>query len=444
MACVRAITRRATLMGMAALLPRRAAADVLQLLGGAGSSGTGVGSTFPIRASSNGRYFVTAQGQPWLMVADSACSVSRIIRSQIQTYVSTRASQGFNTLQIDCVTPNYGGLNPNGIATDEGYTPWGATPFTTYETVNYWPKIDWIVQLCASYNILAFLNPYLQGGNSDLGNAGVAAATAYGTFLGNRYKNSPNVMWYFGNDYVVGSTTDFNAETALLQAIRNAGDTHMRTMEVGLGTGNGDWSFEEVAGGYGSFAANLEINGVYSAAPLYAPMISGYNAPSVSFAGQAGTNRTSGTPAPIIMLESGYEFGHTGGAGYDYGTRVNLRREAYSGPATSTATSTPSAAMSIRATARSAATPAAGGTTSSRRARPTSASGRRSSSPSPGRPWCLTRPTSSAQQVTARRILCTRGMATGPAATPTTTSRSRPTRSVRSLSPTSRSATPTR
>ena len=199
------------------------------------------------------------------------CSVSRIIRSQIQTYVSTRASQGFNTLQIDCVTPNYGGLNPNGIATDEGYTPWGATPFTTYETVNYWPKIDWIVQLCASYNILAFLNPYLQGGNSDLGNAGVAAATAYGTFLGNRYKNSPNVMWYFGNDYVVGSTTDFNAETALLQAIRNAGDTHMRTMEVGLGTGNGDWSFEEVAGGYGSFAANLEINGVYSAAPLYAP-----------------------------------------------------------------------------------------------------------------------------------------------------------------------------
>ena len=65
-----AVTRRAALAGLSALLPRRAGADDLMLFGGDGNTGTGRSSLFPIRASSSGPYLVNNAGEPWLMVAN--------------------------------------------------------------------------------------------------------------------------------------------------------------------------------------------------------------------------------------------------------------------------------------------------------------------------------------------------------------------------------------
>ena len=160
MAYVTAITRRAALMGMAALLPCRAAADVLQLLGGASSSGTGVGSTFPIRASSNGRYLVDNYGNPWLMVADSGQNMPHLNSADTQTYINARASQGFNAIQFDLVSTAYIQNNNANLANGDGDAPFSSgTNIASTPNATYWNKMDQWVALLASHNMVAILNP---------------------------------------------------------------------------------------------------------------------------------------------------------------------------------------------------------------------------------------------------------------------------------------------
>ena len=73
------------------------------------------------------------------------------------------------------------------------------------------------VALCAQYGLWVLLNPYPPN-NGDLRRAGATACQAFGQFVGNRYKNFPNVGWQFGNDYKVGS--EDSAMAALIKGVQ--------------------------------------------------------------------------------------------------------------------------------------------------------------------------------------------------------------------------------
>ena len=47
----------------------------------------------------------------------------------------------------------------------------------------------------------------------------------YGQYLGNRYKNKANIIWQFGNDNL-----DTNSQHAIVRGIKEAGDTHLMTV----------------------------------------------------------------------------------------------------------------------------------------------------------------------------------------------------------------------
>src|SRR5262245_19805743 len=116
-----AVPRRTILTALAALLPHRAGADNLKLLGGDGSSS--VGRAFPIRTSSSGRYLVDNFGNPWLMVADSGQCMSRLTTRgspNASTYVVQRARQGFNAIQFDLVSTPYVHNRNTNYANDDG------------------------------------------------------------------------------------------------------------------------------------------------------------------------------------------------------------------------------------------------------------------------------------------------------------------------------------
>ena len=328
-----AITRRAALVGLLALLPRRAVSDDSQLLGEARSR-TGVGNLFPIRASSSGAYLVDATGNPWLMVGDSAQNLmGNLPHADAQLYLSTRGSQGFNAIQFDCVSTLYINNNNANYATPDGITPFSpATSYVTSPNPTYFARVDQYVNLCAQFGMVAILNPYETGGGiNDLVNAGTTACNAYGRWLGNRYNNFPNVMWQLGNDCDCSSQTVLNVIQALAQGLLATAPNQLVTMQWWT-TGNSVSStafdssnYGRNRGTYGTLRNLLQMNGIYTYAPTYFESMVGYNTAAHAFGGVAGTNASPQKPS--ILLEANYEFENINGDGG--GTPLGLRRQGY-------------------------------------------------------------------------------------------------------------------
>ncbi len=95
----------------------------------------------------------------------------------------------------------------------------GVAPFTSgnspsnydlYQprTPAYWSIVDNMVATAAKYNVVVFMNT-LETGSwlTTLENNGATKAFNYGVFLGNRYKNSPNIVWEEGNDFQTWDTS---------------------------------------------------------------------------------------------------------------------------------------------------------------------------------------------------------------------------------------------
>lgn len=203
--------------------------NVVVTVAGAASNGafftvtpaSGANVKFPIRASANGRYFTDANGVPWLMVADAAHHLmSSLPQASLTSYLADRQTNGFNA--IDFYGSNPSSSSSNGAAQD------GTLPFTvgsnmaTYDlcgtftppysctspNLAYWAEVDNVVNQATGHNIVALMNP-LPWGNGFSGaftnsiNSANSGQKIYnfGLWLGNRYKNFPNIIWYVGQDF---------------------------------------------------------------------------------------------------------------------------------------------------------------------------------------------------------------------------------------------------
>src|SRR5262249_53692942 len=88
---------------------------IVAATGTAAGTGTAAAqfSRFPLSVSSNGRYLVDAAGSPFFMIGDAAQSgAASPTLAEFQTYVDTRKSQGFNTININFIEHKYCGNPP--------------------------------------------------------------------------------------------------------------------------------------------------------------------------------------------------------------------------------------------------------------------------------------------------------------------------------------------
>ena len=61
---------------------------------------------------------------------------------------------------------------------------------------------------------------------------GATKAFNYGAYLGNRYKNSPNIIWMSGNDFAPGATRPTrNLVLQVMQGIHRTDPNHIQTIE---------------------------------------------------------------------------------------------------------------------------------------------------------------------------------------------------------------------
>jgi hypothetical protein len=198
-------------------------------------------TAFPVRFSANGRYLEDQAGRPWRIQADAAWTMSaKATSAQVDTYLADRKAKGFNAFYLMAmVHPGGYASVPNAPANAAGALPFAGAPFLS-PSEPYWAFIDTIVDKAAAQGIAVMLAyDYLgwQGGSmgwaTEVGALTEAQATAWGTWLGNRYASRSNVIWFAAGDYrpPSGSPLERNV-VATIRAIKAAGANQVFMAEL--------------------------------------------------------------------------------------------------------------------------------------------------------------------------------------------------------------------
>ena len=161
----------------------------------------------------NPHYLSFQDGKPFFWLADTGWEMlHRLNRAEIETYLENRRSKGFNVIQTvlisefihsDKLTNFYN----DSIFINENPERPAVTPGNNAdiaEEYDYWDHVDFAVKTAESKGIyLAFLPGWGEWvtprSDKALFNTKDQAYN-YGWFLGNRYRDSPNVIWILGGD----------------------------------------------------------------------------------------------------------------------------------------------------------------------------------------------------------------------------------------------------
>lgn len=178
----------------------------------------------PLKVSDNSRYLIHENGTPFFWLGETGWLMpERLNRDEVNFYLSRCAKAGYNVVQVQTVNavPAY---NVYGQSSH----PFGYD-FTNIDqsgTYGYWNHMDYIIQT-AERNGIYIGMVCIWGGLVKNGLMTKEEAIKYGTFLANRYKDSPNIVWIIGGD-IQGNIQTPVWET-LARTIRNIDSNHLMT-----------------------------------------------------------------------------------------------------------------------------------------------------------------------------------------------------------------------
>ena len=262
---------------------------------------------YPLKVSKNRRYLVDQRGRPFMIVGDAPQSmIGNLSLQDAAMYIRNRRRAGFNTLWVSLICVEYNRCRADGTTYD------GIKPFTTegdLSTPNpkYFARADAMLRLAARSGMIVFLDPIETGGWLDvLRHNGVAKARAYGRFVGRRYRRFKNIVWMSGNDFQTWrNRSDDALVLAVAKGIRSVDKADLQTVELNYPTSG---SLDDAR-----WRPVINIDAAYTYWPTYAQVLKEYNRPS---------------PAPVVMVEAGYEFEQNEGD-FSKGDPPILRRQEY-------------------------------------------------------------------------------------------------------------------
>lgn len=246
---------------------------------------------YPLKKSPNGRYFVDQAGVPVLVHGEAPWSlIGELTREEVIYYLDDCAERKFNSLIV---------TSPEGVFTSNPpNNAYGVAPFLTpgrFDTPNepYFEHADWVIQEAANRGIQIVLAPaYL--GHPDEGwydhvrdDNTEQMMREYGVWVGNRYKNTPNLMFHWGNEPVPLDVVRTKVR-AMAQGLRSVDASHLTTYHS---------SSEESTYNVWNIAQEtwLDFNNIYTYQPVW----------------QSALNNYAFSPTtPFILFESKYENEH--------------------------------------------------------------------------------------------------------------------------------------
>jgi hypothetical protein len=160
----------------------------------------------PIIVAANPHFLALQDGTPFFWLADTAWLLfSKLTRDETEKYLDDRARKGFNVLQVMVLQspamhsaagvpalidgdPSKPRLDPEGKPGQE----------------SFWDHVDWVIDRAAARGIYLALVP-AWGSLVKSGKLNERNAAAYATFLAQRYKSKPNIIWVIGGDIQGGN-----------------------------------------------------------------------------------------------------------------------------------------------------------------------------------------------------------------------------------------------
>lgn len=144
----------------------------------------------------------------------------RLNRDEVAFYLKSCHDAGYNMAQVQVLNgvPSY---NIYGVPSHDKQGK-----LLTSVPYSYWDHLDYIVDVTAQNDIYIGM-VCIWGGLVKAGKLSIEQAKTYGTFLANRYKDCPNIVWIIGGD-IQGNIKPEVWET-LATAIKSIDHNHLMT-----------------------------------------------------------------------------------------------------------------------------------------------------------------------------------------------------------------------
>lgn len=167
------------------------------------SSGQAV---FPLQRTLEGRYFVDAAHQPFMITGDSPWSlIADLTKGEAELYLKDRQSRGFNTLLVNLIEHHFA---RNAPANAYGEYPFLVDGDFSSFNLDYFDHAAWILERACQFGFLVLLAPAYagygggdQGWYDDMVASGTDRLRSYGRFIGERFGHLSNIVWVQGGDY---------------------------------------------------------------------------------------------------------------------------------------------------------------------------------------------------------------------------------------------------
>jgi hypothetical protein len=236
--------------------------------------------------------------------------------ADVETYLQDRASRHFSALWVYPID-NYD--QTNAPKDYYGNVPFDGPKNFTNEDATYWAHIDYVVQRIAAYGMTAFMNVAFVGDvgtsyyMSSILSSSDKVMTAYGAWIGNRYKDYPNIVWVIGGDAETTVSGLYEKLNDIAVGILSVDPNHLFTLEgcaeslcgYGNTTTYEDWTAANV----GTTPVPMNLNWIYNEAQSVG------NSCAASYAS---------APYPNLIGEDTYELEYSI-------TELQLREELYQG-----------------------------------------------------------------------------------------------------------------
>jgi hypothetical protein len=266
--------------------------------------GTGAKATmpaYPLKVSANRRYLLDQKDAPFLIAGESPQALMvNVSEEDAEAFFANRQSHGFNTVWINLLCRPYTGGRPDG-STYDGILPFATADDLSTPNPTYFDRCDRMLRLAGRHGLLVMLDPIETGDFLKvMVQNGPNKCRDFGRYLGARYRDFDNLLWFHGNDYQTWhDPANDAAVTAVALGIKEKDARHLHTIELDY----------EVSGSLDdpNWAPIINLCGSYTYFPTYAQVLKDYN-------------RTNFMP--VCMIESDYEFERDS-------TPAMLRRQEY-------------------------------------------------------------------------------------------------------------------
>ncbi|MCB9134593.1 MAG: DUF4038 domain-containing protein [Anaerolineales bacterium] len=256
-----------------------------------------ISPAFPLKLSAdpNARYLVDQNNLPFFIVGEAAWSlIGQVSLEDAQFYLDDLATRGFNTVIVTLVEGYYADNAPANFYNVPPYIP--ANDLSS-PNEDYFAHADAVINYAASKGILVILAPnYLgccdDGWRSVLEQQNTLQdAINYGTFIGNRYKNFPNLVYAWGNDMNPDTSNVHEKIDAMVNAVKSVDPNHLHTFHP-----TSEFSAWDVMNLYNY--SWIDFNAIYTYNPVQGEVIANFD---------PDNNLATAPPMPLFLFESHYE-----------------------------------------------------------------------------------------------------------------------------------------